>query len=70
MKRLKAIISIILVIAILLIVSTMDYQDEVMEQKHYCEMVREGYWPDYKENYNEVCKPESTEKTASKKGQE
>ena len=26
------------------------------EQAHYCEMVEQGNWPDYKETYEESCK--------------
>lgn len=26
------------------------------EQQHYCEMVEEGSWPDYKGIYDEFCK--------------
>ena len=26
------------------------------EQKHYCDMVAEGSWPDYKESFDESCK--------------
>jgi len=37
------------------IVSTMDYHDAVRERAHYCEMVADGYWPDYK-NLQGECK--------------
>lgn len=26
------------------------------EQKHYCDMVEQGNWPDYKGTYDESCK--------------
>lgn len=70
MKRLEAITYIVIRVIIFLVVSTMDYQDEVMEQKHYCEMVEQGHWPDYEEKYDEVCNTDSTEETTSEKGQE
>ena len=33
-----------------------DFQDELLEQQQYCLDVEEGYAPDYKHIYNEVCK--------------
>lgn len=39
-----------------LIVGTMDYQDARVEQAHYCQMVEEGVWPDYRETYEESCR--------------
>lgn len=35
--------------------SSMDYQDELVEEAHYREMVCAGYWPDYK-NEKPNCK--------------
>lgn len=47
----------------MVIVSTIDYQDEVKQQSHYCEMVElykssngENGWPDYKDIYQTGCK--------------
>lgn len=47
----------------MVIVSTMDYQDEVKQQSYYCEMVElykssdgENGWPDYKDIYQTECK--------------
>ena len=31
------------------LVGAMDYHDEQREQAHYCEMVKSGHWPDYRE---------------------
>ena len=60
----------IVILGVLAWVGTGDYQDEVEDQAYYCEMVetwkadakrgvapadRAG-WPDYQNNYNEVCK--------------
>lgn len=46
----------------LVIVSTLDFEDEKLEQKHYCKMVDlfkssdgEQGWPDYKSVYGEQC---------------
>lgn len=26
-----------------------DYKSEVKDQEHYCKMVNDGYWPNYKD---------------------
>ena len=39
------------------LVSAMEYRDEQRGQEHYCEMVQAGHWPDYRETYDEECKP-------------
>lgn len=39
----------VLVVVVLLVVGTMDYNDEVREAKHCAEMVKAGAWP------KEVC---------------
>jgi len=39
------------------VVGTMDYRDAQAERDHYCEMVATGAWPDYRETYDEECKP-------------
>lgn len=37
-------------------VSSIDYTDEQREQQVYCDNVRAGYWPDYNNNAEEVCR--------------
>lgn len=49
-------------------VSNMDFEDALNQERHYCQMVKTGAWPDYKEIYNEECDPGSTEKTAKAEG--
>ncbi len=47
-----------LVLGMLLImggVGNEDYKEEIEQQRIYCEMVRDGKWPDYKKNYFEIC---------------
>ncbi len=48
----------ILIIALCAIcsVGAADYEDEMAQDNHYCEMVRLHIWPDYKRNYSNVCK--------------
>lgn len=36
-------------------VGDMDYQDEIAEEQFYCEQVKGGHWPDYKNIAAEVC---------------
>lgn len=44
------------VLMLLVIASSMGYEDEQREQGVYCQMVKEGSWPDYKNIAGEVCK--------------
>lgn len=44
----KLLLSAILVLA-LLAVGSMDYDDAVAADTHYCEMVARGYWPNYEQ---------------------
>jgi hypothetical protein len=44
------------------LVGSMDYEDALAEQEHYCEMVKQNLdtngeqgWPDYNENYSQGC---------------
>ena len=46
--------AVVMVAAVFVTVSTMDYSDAVAASDHYAEMVCGGYWPDY-ENRNPDC---------------
>ncbi|MBN46231.1 MAG: hypothetical protein CMH23_07135 [Methylophaga sp.] len=48
-------IGIIVAVVLFGIVGRMDYEDELKSQAHYCEMVREGAWPDFKKIFEESC---------------
>ena len=50
-----ALAKVIVAIVLFLTVSTMDYRDEVAEEKHYSHMVCNGHWPDYA-NIRPDCK--------------
>lgn len=59
------------------VVGQMDFEDAIASENHYCEMVTlykesngQYGWPDYEDNYDEICNPGNPEKTAKKKGQE
>lgn len=34
---------------------SLSFEDEVAEQQLYCDMVSEGTWGDYNDNYSDVC---------------
>ena len=44
----KRVLALFAVLAILAIVGTMDYQDELAEEQRYVTFVCAGTWPDYK----------------------
>ena len=70
MTKVAYAIYILLGIAAYSLVSNMDFEDALNQERHYCQMVREGVWPDYQENYDEVCDTEDTEETVKAEGSE
>lgn len=48
MSMIKAIGVALLLIVAFGIVGQMDYEDAIEQDKHYCDMVREGHWPNFK----------------------
>ena len=52
--KLLAIVFPITLIAVL--ASNEDYKEELRELEHYCHMVTEGHWPDFKEIQNKECR--------------
>ena len=55
MTNKQPILAIIIVMAIWITASTMDYGDAALAEAEYCRHVRDGLWPDYKGIYEEVC---------------
>ena len=53
-KKLKTFAFTGLLIALVLIASSISYEDEVADERHYIEMVCSGAWPDFK-NLNPEC---------------
>lgn len=51
----RSILTIIIVMALWITASTMDYGDEVQAETEYCRHVSEGLWPDYRGIFEEVC---------------
>lgn len=49
-------IILLIVVFMLLIVGTADVEDTEQEQIAYCDNVRDGVWPDFKEIYATDCK--------------
>ena len=35
---------------------SLSYQDAIADQQTYCENISQGIWPDYKKNFEKVCK--------------
>lgn len=33
-----------------------DYEDALKDQARYCGNVEKGLWPDYQENFKDICK--------------
>ncbi|ALH23546.1 hypothetical protein PM396_gp47 [Xanthomonas phage vB_Xar_IVIA-DoCa1] len=59
MKRnVKVLLAIAAIVAAFGVVGSMDYRDEVREQLSYCENVKNGVWPDFKEWGETECRPE------------
>lgn len=42
-------------VGLLALASEMSYQDEIAEREVYCDMVKEGKWPDYKDIAEREC---------------
>ena len=49
MKAWKGLFVTVLIFLLLGLVGRMDYQDELIAQQHYTDMVCAGHYPDYKE---------------------
>jgi hypothetical protein len=45
-----------LVVVALGVVGRMDFEDAKLLEQRYCDGVEQGLWPDYNENYEEVCR--------------
>lgn len=45
-------LAIVLACLLFLIAGKLQYEDSLAEEKHYCAMVAEGYWPDFNKEIN------------------
>jgi hypothetical protein len=48
------------IMAVYTVVSSMDFEDEQRDFDHYCNMVEQGHWPDFKEIADKCPKDEPT----------
>jgi hypothetical protein len=53
-KNRKGFVFIVLIVLALGLVGEDDYQQEIVDARHYCEMVGSGVWPHFNTNVN--CK--------------
>lgn len=51
-KGRKGFVFIVLIVLALGIVGEGDYQQEIADARHYCEMVGSGVWPHFNKNIN------------------
>lgn len=49
-----------LIVAALISVGSMDFEDQLKQQDLYCEMVSSGAWGDYNGNFEEICSDVTT----------
>lgn len=56
MKYIYIAVAVIIFVLGFLYLQKMDYEDDLIEQRIYCERVSGGFWSDYKVIYEEVCK--------------
>lgn len=50
------IVGLLIVLILLGIVGAMDAEDAEKQEELYCEMVAAGNWPDYQQNYRQICR--------------
>lgn len=48
MNRIQTIAAGIFIVLAFGIVGQMDYEDAIEQDRHYCDMVRDGHWPNFK----------------------
>ena len=53
-RIMRTIVALGLGVILWMVVGEMSYEDEVLEHEHYCRMVSDGHWPDYK-NISDGC---------------
>jgi hypothetical protein len=51
---LKTIYIIAIILSLLGIAGTIDYEEQILEEQHYCDMVKAKAWPAYREGV--TCK--------------
>lgn len=56
MKHANAIVLAIIAFSTLGWAGESDYQDAKREQAEYCQNVKDGVWPDFRETYDSECR--------------
>lgn len=54
-NKLKAWLAGALIVLAFGIAGSMDHEDALLQQDHYCKMVANGLWPDYNGVYKDEC---------------
>lgn len=49
-------VGLVLVLVLLGVVGAMDAEDAEKQEQLYCDMVAAGHWPDYQQNYRQICR--------------
>lgn len=55
-------VGLILILVLMGIVGAMDAEDSEKQEQLYCEMVAAGHWPDYQQNYRQICRGKAPHK--------
>jgi hypothetical protein len=55
-------VGLILILVLMGIVGAMDVEDAEKQEQLYCEMVAAGHWPDYQQNYRQICRGKAPHK--------
>lgn len=56
------------ILASLIGVGSMDFEDQLQQQDLYCEMVSSGAWGDYNGNFKDICPDERPGGSTPEKG--
>jgi len=67
-KRLTAFLVLALIAIIYAIAGQLSYNDAIRERGTYCQMVREGAWPDYRGTYRRECRGNPSPSTGTGRG--
>ena len=51
----KTVAALLALLGLFGLAGAMDYEDQQAEQERYCEMVKEGFWPDFNGTYRDEC---------------
>lgn len=55
-------VGLVLILVLMGIVGAVDAEDAEKQEQLYCEMVAAGHWPDYRQNYPQICRGKAPHK--------